>query len=71
MNRPDLLHAARMALAAADAVTIAASFDEIKPARAEHFARQAEDALYAALDDLAMARLSAGHPSRAPWDAVT
>lgn len=58
MNRPDLLRAASLAQSAMDAATIAVSFDRVRPERAEHFAKLAEDALYAALDALAQARMS-------------
>lgn len=68
MNRDDLLLAARKALAAADAATIAASFDRIRPERADHFTRIAEEALYAALDALAMAQLG---PARADHPPAT
>lgn len=57
MNRADLLRAADLARAAADAATIAASFDRIRPEQAERFARRSEEALYAALDALSLAAL--------------
>jgi hypothetical protein len=58
VNRAELLRAADLARAAADAATIAASFDRIKPDQAERFSRQSEEALYAALDALFLATLS-------------
>lgn len=58
MNRADLLRAADLARAAADAATIAASFDRIKPDQAERYSRQSEEALYEALDALFLATLS-------------
>lgn len=57
MNRPDLLRAAGLAQSAMDAATIAVSFDRVRPERAEHFAKLSEEALYAALDALAQARM--------------
>lgn len=57
MNRADLLRAADLARAAADAATIAASFDRIVPQKAEEYARRSEEALYAALDALSLAAL--------------
>lgn len=60
MNRTDLLRAADLARVAADAATIAASFDRIKPAEAERYRRQSEEALYAALEALFEADLGPG-----------
>lgn len=56
MNRQLLLRTADLCRAAADAATITVSFSNIKPERADHFARQTEEALYAALDALAEAQ---------------
>ncbi len=58
MNRLQLSKASRLSLAAADAATIAGSFSGIRPDRARHFIRQAEEALYAALDALAQAQMT-------------
>lgn len=65
MNRSDLFRAVDLARAAAHNATLAASYDKIRPERAEYFARLSEDALYAALDALAMARLSVA--TEADW----
>lgn len=56
------------ALIAAAARFRLSDYDNIRPERAEEFARHAEDALYAALDALAMARLSVA--AEADWKAV-
>lgn len=66
MNRERTLEASRKALSAADAITIAGSFSNVRPDRARHFARQAEEALYAALDSLSQAGLTDARPSFLP-----
>jgi hypothetical protein len=68
MNRAELFRAVDMAHAAAYNATLAASYDRINRERSEHFARLSEEALYAALDALAMARLSVA--TKADWKAA-
>jgi hypothetical protein len=68
MNRAKLFAAVEMAHAAAHNATLAASYDKVKPERAEEFAIHAEAAAYAVLDALAMARLSIA--TEADWRAV-
>lgn len=68
MIRADLFRAVEFAHAAAHNATLAASYDKINPAKAEEFARHAEAAAYAALDALAMARLSVA--TEADWRAA-
>ena len=68
MNRAKLFEAVDLAHAASHNATLAASYDKVVPERAEHFARLSEEALYAALDALAMARLSVAKD--ADWRAV-
>jgi hypothetical protein len=68
MIRAELFRAVEMAHAAAHNATLSASYDKVVPERAEHFARLAEDALYAALDALAMSRLSVA--AAAEWRAA-
>lgn len=68
MNRAELFRAVDLAHAAAHNATLAASYDRVVPERAEHFARLSEEALYAALDALAMARLSVA--TEADWRAA-
>lgn len=52
MNRAELLRTAELARAAADAATITASFANIKPAKADEYARRTREALEAALEAL-------------------
>lgn len=68
MTRSELFRAVDLAHAAAHNATLAASYDKVIPERAEHYARLSEDALYAALDALAMARLSVA--TAADWRAA-
>lgn len=68
MNRSQLFRAVDLAHAAAHSATLSASYDKVRPERAEHFARLSEEALYAALDALAQARLSVA--TEADWRAA-
>lgn len=58
MNRAKLFEAVDKAHAAAHNATLAASYDKIKPERAEYFARLSEEAAYAVIEALFEARLS-------------
>lgn len=57
MNRAKLYQAVEFAHAAASNATLAASYDKIKPERAEYFARLSEEAAYALIEALFEARL--------------
>lgn len=57
MNRSDLFRAVDLCHAAAHSATLSASYDKVSPERSEHFARLSEEALYAALDAIAQARM--------------
>ena len=67
MNRAQLMKAAELAETAATYAALTASHSNIKPEMAERYARVVEDTLYAALDALAMARLSVA--ADADWQA--
>ena len=67
MNRAELLRAADLAETAATYAALTASHSNIKPEMAERYARVVEDTLYAALDALAMSRLSVA--TEADWKA--
>jgi len=67
MNRTLLMKAAELAETAATYAALTASHSNIKPEMAERYARVVEDTLYAALDALAMARLSVA--TEADWKA--
>jgi hypothetical protein len=69
MNRAELLRAAELAETAATYAALTASHSNIKPEMAERYARVVEDTLYAALDALALSRLSVA--TEADWRAVT
>lgn len=69
MIRAKLFEAVDLAHAAAHNATLSASYDKVNAERSEYFARLSEEALYAALDALAMARLSTATP--ADWRAAT
>jgi hypothetical protein len=58
MNRAQLLKAAELAETAATYAALTASHANLKPEMAERYSRVVEDTLYAALDALALARLS-------------
>lgn len=58
MRRSELFRAVELAHCAAHNATLAASYDKIKPERAEYFARLSEDAAYAVIEALFEARLS-------------
>lgn len=64
MIRSDLYRAVDLAHGIAHSATLAASYDGIDKARAEHFARLAEEGAYAVIEALFEARLS--QPSAAP-----
>ena len=67
MNRAELLRAAELAETAATYAALTASHSNIKPEMAERYARVVEDTLYAALDALALSRLSVA--TEADWRA--
>lgn len=67
MNRAQLLRAAELAETAATYAALTASHSNIKPEMAERYARVVEDTLYAALDALALSRLSVA--TEADWRA--
>lgn len=58
MNRASLFKAVELAHAAAHNATLAASYDKVRPERAEYFARLSEEAAYAVIEALFEARLS-------------
>lgn len=62
MNRAELIRAGELATTAATYAGITASHANLKPEQAERYARVVEDTLYAALDALALARMSTPRP---------
>ena len=58
MNRAQLMKAAELAETAATYAALTASHANLKPEMAERYSRVVEDTLYAALDALALSRLS-------------